>query len=73
MSEIEAIKKYLEWAEERRIAGEPHSVEAYEEAMRVADLETRLAQIRDVIDGKDSDEGKLFLITTILYPVEQSA
>lgn len=67
---IDAVRHYLEWAEVERLNGNTSpTIEQYEETLRVSDLEARMTAIQDILDSTDSAEDKIFLITTIIYPV----
>lgn len=47
MTDIESVRRYVNWREEELLLGRPNrTVEDFEEYLRVADMEDRLAEIR---------------------------
>lgn len=66
MSDIEAVRRFQEWQEERLTEGRPNSAEDYEEFLRVSDLEDRLKSVREILEGDDDTEDALFLISAIV-------
>lgn len=49
MDRVAEIRKYIEWTEEQILAGNASpTVEQYEEALRVTDLEDRMGEIHNL-------------------------
>lgn len=67
MSDIGAVRAFVEWQQDRLLEGKPNDVDAYEEWLRVGRLEEAIRNVHRILGGDLSDRAALDAIGSILH------